>query len=306
MPFARKAKDTSLVTRHSSPGILRPLLDTTRGEILDYARGHGLDWIEDESNRDTRLRRNFLRHEILPAIERRFPSYRLTVARAAGHLAEASRVLDEVAAKDGATALKDGTLAVAALRRLPPPRARNLLRYFLAERSVEPPSAARLEEALRQSLSAKQDARMAVDLGDVFLARFGDRLHVVSGGPPPRYAHRWRGETKVVLPEAGGILTFKREKGAGIGLVHLKGRTLTIKPRSGGERLQPDSRRPRRSLKNLLQEARIPPWSRERMPLIFCGSTLVWAANIGVDCSFQAGRGEPGLRPVWSLAGHRG
>jgi tRNA(Ile)-lysidine synthase len=74
---------------------------------------------------------------------------------------------------------------------------------------------------------------------------------------------------------------------------------VTIGVRKGGERLQPDCRRPRRSLKNLLQEARVPPWERERAPLIFCDGKLVWAAGVGVDCVFQAARNEAGLRPKW-------
>jgi tRNA(Ile)-lysidine synthase len=79
----------------------------------------------------------------------------------------------------------------------------------------------------------------------------------------------------------------------------LRGRAITIRLRRGGERLQPDCRRPRRSLKNLLQEAGIPPWERERLPMIFCGEQLVWVPEIGVDCAFQAARGETALRPAW-------
>jgi tRNA(Ile)-lysidine synthase len=78
-----------------------------------------------------------------------------------------------------------------------------------------------------------------------------------------------------------------------------------VRPRAGGERLQPDRRRPRRSLKNLLQEARIPPWARERLPLLFCGKDLVWAAGIGIDCAFQARKGESGLLPHWSPSARR-
>ena len=312
MPLVRKSKvenrkskrDPSPITHHSSPGILRPLLDVTRREILEYAGAHGLKWVEDESNRDTRFRRNFLRHEILPAIARRFPSYGVTIARSAGHLAEASRLLDEVALSDGAAQLEDGTLGVEALRRLPAARARNLLRFFLAERGIEPPGAARLEEALRQALAAKQDARVSVDIGGAFLMRFAGRLHVVpETGPRAQcYSRRWRGERKIVLPEAGGILTLARTKGDGISAARLRGGNVTIRPRLGGERFRPDPLRPRRSLKNLLQEARVAPWLRERLPLIFHDEMLVWVPGIGVDSAFQAGKGEPSLQPRWSPA----
>jgi tRNA(Ile)-lysidine synthase len=284
------------------PSILRPLLGVTRDEILEYAKKHGLKWIEDESNQDITFQRNFLRHEVLPVIERRFPAYRATLARAAGHLAEAARLLDELAAADAAGHLADGTLSIAALRRLPRARGRNLLRYFLASHGVTMPNAERLDEALRQALTAKQDARVRIDLGGFELRRFENRLHVVAGPKEPAagYARRWRGENEIALPELGGVLAMPRARGGGVSLARLSKRPVTIRVRRGGESLQPDCRRPRRSLKNLLQEARVPPWQRGRVPLLFCGDELVWAAGIGVDCRFQAARAEAGVRPAWS------
>jgi len=292
-------------SRIPDPGILRPLLDVTREEILEYARDRGLEWVEDESNQDMYFLRNFVRHEVLPVIARRFPAYRATLARAAGHLAEAARVLDELASADAAGELADGTLSIAALRRLPPARGRNLLRYFLASRGVTMPGTERLDEALRQALTAKQDARVLVELGDFTLRRHAGRLHLVRarGVPPAHYEKLWRGEKKMALPELGGVLTLARATGAGISLSRLGGGVVTIRLRRGGERLQPNCRRPRRSLKNLLQEARMPPWQREYIPLIFCGGKLVWAARIGVDCAFQAAAGEAAVEPTWSIHG---
>jgi tRNA(Ile)-lysidine synthase len=298
-----RSGSSSLIPHPSSLKILRPLLDVTRQEILEYAKQRRLKWIEDESNLDTRFRRNFLRHEILPAIALRFPSYGVTIARSASHLAEASRLLDEVAVNDGAAQFEDGTLGVEALRRLPPARARNLLRFFLADRGIDPPGTARLEEALRQALAAKQDARVAVDVGRACLMRYAGRLHVVpAAGLAQRFSRRWRGEARLALPEAGGVLILERAKGRGISAARLRGGAVTIRPRTGGERFQPDCLRPRRSLKNLLQEARVAPWLRERLPLIFHDEMLVWVPGIGVDCAFQAGKGEPALLPRWSPA----
>jgi tRNA(Ile)-lysidine synthase len=296
----KRAPRSSPLTLH----ILRPLLDTTREEILAYARKRKLKWIEDESNANTYFQRNFLRHEVLPVVARRFPGYRGTLARSARHLAEAARVLDEVAAADGADQMEDGTLAVDALRRLPAARARNLLRYFLSLCGMSMPGAERLDEALRQALTAKEDARVLVGLGGVELRRFEGRLHAVPqlAAPRPGYARRWRGEKKVALPELGGVLAMERARGAGVSLARLREGPVTIRVRRGGERLQLDARRPRRSLKNLLQEARVPPWQRERLPLIFCGGELVWAAGIGVDCAYSSAHDEAALRPQWNLA----
>jgi tRNA(Ile)-lysidine synthase len=300
MPMLR-SRQPSAASRQRLPSILRPLLDVTRQEIIEHAKRRRLKWIEDESNADTYFLRNFLRHEVLPVIARRFPGYRGTLARSAQHLAEAARVLDEVAEADGAGQMEQGTLAVEALRRLPAARAKNLLRYFLARAGVSMPGAERLDEALRQALSAKEDARVLIGVGDFELRRFEDRLHAVPRLAPPRpgYARRWRGEKTLRLPELGGVLAMERGRGAGVSVARLRGRPVTIRVRRGGERLQLDARRPRRSLKNLLQEAGMPPWQRERLPLIFCGGDLVWAAGVGVDCAYSSGRDEPALRPEW-------
>jgi tRNA(Ile)-lysidine synthase len=308
MPLLRKAEggrrkakgDPSPITHHPSPAILRPLLDVTRDEILEYAKARKLKWVEDESNADIYYQRNYLRREVLPVIARRFPAYRVTLARAAGHLAEAARVLDEIGAADGAGQMEEGALAVDALRRLPAARARNLLRYFLSRHGVSMPGVERLDEALRQALHAKLDARVEIELNGASLRRYAGNVHVVRlAGMPRRFSKRWRGEPRLALPELGGVLTLVPGSGGGLSRARLRGRAITIRLRRGGERLQPDCRRPRRSLKNLLQEARIPQWERERLPLIFCGEKLVWASGIGVDCAFQAKNGEAALLPAW-------
>jgi tRNA(Ile)-lysidine synthase len=298
---SRKSKGESLVTRHPSPGVLRPLLNVTRDEILEYAKRHKLKWIEDESNRDLHFRRNFLRHDVLPRLAGHFPAWRTTLARSAGHLAEAAAVLDEVAAADGARFRKGGTLAVEALKRLPPARARNLLRHFLDRHGRAMPATEHLAEALRQLMSAKRDAGVAIRLDGATLMRHEGRVHVVRAGNIPRdFRRRWRGERQWAFPELEGVLTLKPGKGKGISLSRLRDQVVTVRLRQGGERLKPDRRRPRRSLKKLLQEAGLPPWRRERLPLLFCGESLVWVPGIGIDEAFQASRGEPAALPAWS------
>ena len=74
---------------------------------------------------------------------------------------------------------------------------------------------------------------------------------------------------------------------------------MQVRLRSGGERLQLDPRRPRRTLKNLFQEAGVPPWERERLPLLFCGKDLVWVPGLGVDASFLSSGHAPAIQPDW-------
>ncbi|MBN9127438.1 MAG: tRNA lysidine(34) synthetase TilS, partial [Nitrosospira sp.] len=82
-------------------------------------------------------------------------------------------------------------------------------------------------------------------------------------------------------------------------LVKLSEQPVTVRMRRGGERLRPDRNRPRRSLKNLLREASLPPWERDALPLIFSGDHLVCVPGIGIDCAYQAASREPGLVVEW-------
>lgn len=272
--------------------LLRPLLDVTRGEIDAYARAHGLSWVDDVSNADAALRRNAVRHQLLPRIETLFPDAGQTLARTAGQFAEAADLLDALAELDGA-ACRDG-LEVARLRALDAARGRNLLRRYLELHGV-PIRRERLREALTQMLGAGEDAEPAIDFGAVTLRRFQGRLALVGKTPPPVAREWvWRGEAELDLG-AAGRLAFRATLGQG---VRLPARA-TVRLRAGGEKLRPDALRPARTLKNLLREAAVPPWLRARLPLIYVDDRLAWVAGIGADAAFQPGADAPGWLIAW-------
>jgi tRNA(Ile)-lysidine synthase len=283
------------------PRLLRPLLDVSRREIEDYASARALQWITDESNDEISFDRNFLRHELFPLMEKRFPAYRTTFLRASRHMAEASALLDELAEVDSAQCAVPGKLHVEDLRKLDFPRARNLLRYTLMQHAVILPSTVKLEEILRQLLSSCPDTKLHVVFGNTEIRCFRDRVHIrkVEAIPKACWHLVWRGEEQLLIPELGGTLRFTRCMGAGIGLQKINEQPVTIRLRQGGERLRTDRNRPRRSLKNLLREASLPPWQRQRLPLIFSGEQLIYVPGIGVDCDFQAADDEQGVLVEW-------
>jgi tRNA(Ile)-lysidine synthase len=150
--------------------LLRPLLAVSRAEIEAYAREQGLDWIDDESNRDTGFSRNFLRHEILEPLHRRFPAAEMNLAAATGRFGEAVALLDDLARIDLADQL-DFPLTVETLASLSEARARNALRYLLARRGIGIPSESRLVEALRQLLAAGHDRHPRQRFGEWDMVR---------------------------------------------------------------------------------------------------------------------------------------
>lgn len=283
------------------PAVLRPLLETPRAAIEAYAARHGLQWVEDESNQDRAYLRNFLRHDVLPLLESRLPGVRGTLARAARHQAECSELLDALAVGDLAAGNHAGQLPLVLLKGLSPSRARNALRYFLRCNEVAMPEAERLDELLRQSMTARDDARLCVDLGGVQLRRFQGALYIVR--PLPRltksFAVAWDGRGILPLPQLGGSLRLLRRKGKGIAAVILQSASLQVRVRQGGEMLRPAPAGRQRTVRNLLQEAALPPWLRERLPFIYADGELAAVPGLGVDAKFQAGAGRPGLVPVW-------
>ena len=284
----------------SHPCILRPLLEATRNEIEAYAKARKLEWIEDDSNPDTRYDRNFLRNELLPRLEARFPAYRETLARASRNLADYSELAEELAALD-ARAFNDGVVPVEPLRGLSDARALNLLRRLFASRGLPMPNRTRLEEALRQCRAAGADSEVHVSFGSHGLRCFRGQVGIVeeSGAMPVDWNTLWDGRRDLLLPAGLGVLRARATLGEGIAARHFAQQGATVRGRSGGERMRPADHRPRRTLKNLLQETAVPPWERERMPLLFIGDALAWVPGIGVAAEFRAASDEQGIVPEW-------
>ena len=146
--------------------LLRPLLDVGRGEIEAYALANGLRWIDDESNADTVLSRNFLRHDVLPVIRLRFPAAETALAQAAANFGEATGLLDDLAELDWQQVAVGPLASLKALRALSQPRLKNLLRYRLRQLGWRVPVATRLDEFARQLQVAAPDRHPALSLPD--------------------------------------------------------------------------------------------------------------------------------------------
>lgn len=160
-------------TRTIGTGIrlLRPFLGIERKEIDAYLARSSIGWVEDESNADVEFSRNFMRHQVMPLLQSRFPAAERMLAAAAGRFAEARALLDELALLDLAGAPANFPVPLEILAKLSEPRGRNLLRYLLARQNVGIPSDDRLVEALRQLLDAMPDRHPLIVFGSWQLRR---------------------------------------------------------------------------------------------------------------------------------------
>lgn len=278
---------------------VRPLLHSTRCEILAYATAQNLAWIEDESNADDNYPRNYLRHQLLPQLAKKFPAYRQTLSRSTRHFAEAASLLDEVAEQDAASFIHEGTLTVSALQTLSPARAKNLLRFFLHQHSFPMPQVVQLEDMLQQLSAARQDARVCISFGggNFELRRYQNRVYALRtpGKFDSRQVLSWQGETSLDWPALDSRVSFRHTCGEGLDLARLQASTVTLRQRQGGESLRPSKNSASRTLKNLLQEHSIPPWRRERLPLLYCGEDLVCVPGVAIAAEYQAAAGDAAL-----------
>ena len=293
--------------------LVRPLLTRSRAALLAWVRASQLPYLEDPSNADERLDRNFLRLRVLPVVRERWPAAAATVGRSARHAAEAQRLLEELARADLGAARHGTALAASALRALPEDRRRNALRFWIAARGFPAPPTARLNEIAGPLLAARPDAQPAVQWPGARLERQRDLLTLRApaaarsatgeGAAVPREIHwRWRTEPVCTLPGDLGQIELRADAHGTLDPGTLAAR-LTIRGRRGGERLSLGPGRPRRALKSLLRESQLPPAERVRVPLIFSGSKLVAVADLWLDESVQASpRTRRRARLVWTAA----
>jgi tRNA(Ile)-lysidine synthase len=275
---------------------LRPFLDLPRHVLDGYVARHRLAFIDDESNADTRYRRNALRASVVPALRILAPGYPQTLVRAARHQSEAAALLDELAELDARVACDGATLECAALAALAAPRARNLLRWFLHRNGLRAPSSARLCEMLAQLTRAGADARVAIAHDGAELGIHRGRAIVHRPAPQP-YRRHWTGATSVALPH--GTLLFNATRGEGIASRRLASSPVTICNGTPGERLHVGTGAMHRPVADLLREAGVPHWDRASLPRLYCGDALAALPYAGVDAAFAACGDEPAFALDW-------
>lgn len=286
--------------------LARPLLDIPRERLEAYARHHNLSWTDDPSNLDSNLDRNFLRQEVLPLLASRWPGYRRTVARASEHMAGMVRLLDEELSLPPTvqTVMGDPGLALEGLVGADADVAALNLRNWLRGLGLAAPDRSLLEEFLRQLKEAGEGASPELNCGDYTLRRYQQGVYLL-----PEDA--WRQPDKPLplgpgdVQEVPGLGRLSLEPAEGEGFVLESGEAPELAWRQGGERCRPAGRSGGKSLKKLLQEAAVPPWWRERIPLLYLGDELLAVGDLWLCESSRFAQGAPGGKTLWKLCWQR-
>jgi tRNA(Ile)-lysidine synthase len=290
------------VKRFANGSHMRPLLEFTRAEVESWARAQGLAWIDDPTNELPRFDRNYLRREVLPVLQRRWPSVAQSVSRSALHVGEARHLLEELAEADLSQALVGRCLDMRAVKALSFARRSNLIRRWLAKLGARMPSTRKLAALEYDILLAADDKVPSAAWDDVEVRRYGDLLYCERAQPLDTSLQlAWSRAVPLPLPGTLGSLELTTA-GEGLASDRLSDRLpgeLQVRFRQGGEKLQLPGRAHRSYLKNLLQDAQVLPWWRERLPLIYSAGRLVAVADLWIAADFATTPGSPAMRIVW-------
>ncbi|MBI3898592.1 MAG: tRNA lysidine(34) synthetase TilS [Gammaproteobacteria bacterium] len=279
--------------------LLRPLLGFRRAALAEYAAAHGLHWVEDMSNVDTRFARNFVRQRLSPVLTERWPQSVERIARSARYHAEAAELLDELACADLDHASDNaGELKISAVQSLSAARQSNLLRYWIRAQQLDVPSEPVLQQILRHVRHCPETRHAIVCWRGAEVRRYRDRLVLMAptSAPPADWQALWQPSEPLAIADTGWYLRARSTVGEGLARACLAGKTVRVQLRRGGEHCQ--LRGHRHELRKLLQEAGVPPWERARLPLIYLGDDLAAIGDRWICEPFNARAGEPGFALV--------
>ncbi len=271
-----------------SISLWRPLLGHSRADLEAYAKQHKLKWVEDPSNQSVAYRRNAIRKQIIPRLEKIQPEAVANLARSAELFAQSQKLLDRLAILDGKEIIQDAQLQVAPLLSLAKqdlPAANNVMRFWLKSNGLAMPSQERLESWWRDLRKVKADSRLEWmhDQKKIYLWRHN--LQVVNEG-----SGRWELRPLPAHSKLTGLPAAWVKQAQ-------DSNQLTFKARQGSEKIQIRPNTPRKTLKNLFQEADVPPWERQA-PLLYINDELVAVAGVGLSYPHLVASGKRVL-PEW-------
>jgi len=270
--------------------MVRPLLNVSKCDINQYAEDYDLHWIEDPSNQQNDYDRNFLRNDVIPLLKQRWVACDKTVARSARHCAEAQVVVSAVADELFYPVYShvNKTLCVVQLRAHKSPRQQLIIRHWFQSLGLRMPAQGFVERIQTEVIAAREDSDPILAGQGCFIRRYRDKLYCLKQAEQePLTDIVWSADKTAVeftnyrtlsyAPAPAGILYEKWQKAK-----------VTVKFRSGGEKIRLPNRKENHSLKNLFQEAGIPPWERDITPLVYLNNKLAAVGDLWISADFYS------------------
>ena len=290
----------------ASPPYIRPLLCVSRGETEQFCREHGIPYVVDPTNLDTKLLRNAIRLELLPYLRKFAPDPEGALARSAELWAEAEEALEWAAKRALEEArLGDDALSVSRLRRMPRSLRALVIRAMAAERLGSERGIDRVHiEQVLHILESAEGLAMATLPKGLVVERWRDRLRFRLA-PPGQKEARPEGEWELPLegereiPELGWRFRVSRIprpaelRPSSPYVAYIDPRRVTpplsVRTRRPGDRIRPLGFPQPKKLKDLLSSAGIPPEERDRVPLLCDAKGIIWAVGVRLSEDYKVG-----------------
>jgi tRNA(Ile)-lysidine synthase len=268
--------------------MLRPLLNTSKQAIGDYADAHQLSWVEDPSNQSNDYDRNFLRNQIMPLLKQRWPALDKTVSRSARHCANAQVLVEQVA--DGLFNdifnPKDNTLCISRLTEHHRSSQQLIIRCWFGYLGLKMPAQAVVERILGQVVAAGKQRDPVLSEQGYNIRRYRDKLYCLVVQVELQDCLWPTGQTSIKIGPDQTLTCLISSTGI------LRERWLAarvdIKFRRGGEKIGLPGRQGHHALKNLFQEAGIPSWERDSLPLIYLDDQLAAIGERWISAEFYS------------------
>lgn len=255
--------------------LLRPLLKFTRHEIKLFSEANNLSWINDESNEDINFSRNYIRHQLMPTLQKKWPEAVTNISRAAEHCQQATKNLYELAEIDSTNSLYQNTLPIRPMQGLSRRRTANIIINWLNWHGVRIPAAYFIDKIIDEVLYAAQDKTPLIALENIVIRRYQDKLYlIVRSAPLVLKPQKWLDFPKTLCI---GRLGYLQATQALEGMAIPKQANIEVSFRQGGEQFKWHGQT--KCLKKLFQQWHIPPWQRSKIPLLYINNSL--AAVIG-------------------------
>lgn len=300
--------------------IIRPLIDCTRDEVLQYLREQGLSFVTDPSNLKPLYTRNRIRQDIMPALKAFNPRIEQTLAAEASLLRDENAAMDSLlrsAADSVMTTGKDGVLLDrSAFGQLQPALMRRLLRSALAAAGAEPAdfSSVQIDEAVRFLSTARTGRAMRLPRG-LELAREYDRflLRAVREARECTVQLALPGVTDAPffglsvettlssgpLPEdkdAAGMENYGWQALFDYDKIRPP---LYVRTRQQGDRFQPAGMAGKsKKLQDFLVDEKVPRTKRDALPIVATEQEVLWVVGMRTDERFLPG---PGTKRVLAV-----
>ncbi|MEQ1636876.1 MAG: tRNA lysidine(34) synthetase TilS [Methylococcales bacterium] len=287
---------------------LRPLLNVAKQDILAYARHYQLAWVEDPTNQSNEFDRNYLRNEVLPLLTARWKGVAATVARSAKHCANAQIVLQAQTDLVLTAVLNVKTQAIdlTKLGQYSAYQQRLVIRHWIYTYGLKMPSEAILSAVFEQVIAARETRDPELVYQQVSIRRYRKQLYCLPLAAVKSYAEQasiiWpKGQQSLIIAGLGHLSLVVAENG--INRDFWQAAEVTVRFRQGGEKIALVGRNGRQSLKNLYQEAAIPPWQRDQLPLVYLNGQLAAVADRWISRDVWTDAPDKSMRLVW---GHFG